>query len=182
MVYDKHTHHSIASHPALAARSFLISSFGKTYHVTGWKVGYVAAPMAMMKEFRKVHQFNVFTVNTPMQYGLAKYLQNADHYLSLPSFYQSKRDYFQSGLQATGFKLLPAPATYFQCVNYTDLNIPQSKLGEAEFCTWLTSEIGVAAIPVSAFYASPVESGVIRFCFAKKEQTLSDALVRLQSL
>ena len=182
MVYDKHTHHSIASHPALAARSFLISSFGKTYHVTGWKVGYVAAPMAMMKEFRKVHQFNVFTVNTPMQYGLAKYLQNADHYLSLPSFYQSKRDYFQSGLQATGFKLLPVPATYFQCVNYTDLNIPQSKLGEAEFCTWLTSEIGVAAIPVSAFYASPVESGVIRFCFAKKEQTLSDALVRLQSL
>ncbi len=182
MVYDKHTHHSIASHPALAARSFLISSFGKTYHVTGWKVGYVAAPMAMMKEFRKVHQFNVFTVNTPMQYGLAKYLQNADHYLSLPSFYQSKRDYFQSGLQATSFKLLPAPATYFQCVNYTDLNIPQSKLGEAEFCTWLTSEIGVAAIPVSAFYASPVESGVIRFCFAKKEQTLSDALVRLQSL
>ena len=182
MVYDKHTHQSIASHPALAARSFLISSFGKTYHVTGWKVGYVAAPMAMMKEFRKVHQFNVFTVNTPMQYGLAKYLQNADHYLSLPSFYQSKRDYFQSGLQATGFKLLPVPATYFQCVNYTDLNIPQSKLGEAEFCTWLTSEIGVAAIPVSAFYASPVESGVIRFCFAKKEQTLSDALVRLQSL
>lgn len=182
MVYDKHTHHSIASHPALAARSFLISSFGKTYHVTGWKVGYVAAPMAMMTEFRKVHQFNVFTVNAPMQYGLAKYLQNADHYLSLPSFYQSKRDYFQSGLQATGFKLLPAPATYFQCVNYTDLNIPQSKLGEAEFCTWLTSEIGVAAIPVSAFYASPVESGVIRFCFAKKEQTLSDALVRLQSL
>lgn len=182
MVYDKHTHQSIASHPALAARSFLISSFGKAYHVTGWKVGYVAAPMAMMKEFRKVHQFNVFTVNTPMQYGLAKYLQNADHYLSLPSFYQSKRDYFQSGLQATGFKLLPVPATYFQCVNYTDLNIPQSKLCEAEFCTWLTSEIGVTAIPVSAFYASPVESGVIRFCFAKKEQTLFDALVRLQSL
>jgi methionine aminotransferase len=182
MVYDGHTHHSIASHPALAARSFLISSFGKTYHVTGWKVGYVAAPVAMMREFRKVHQFNVFTVNTPMQYGLAKYLKNADHYLNLPSFYQSKRDYFQTGLQATGFKLLPAPATYFQCVNYTNLNIPQSKWGEAEFCSWLTSEIGVAAIPVSAFYASPVESGVIRFCFAKKEQTLSDALARLQSL
>lgn len=182
MVYDGHVHQSIASHPALAARSFLISSFGKTYHVTGWKVGYVAAPAAMMREFRKVHQFNVFTVNTPMQYGLAKYLKNENHYLSLPSFYQSKRDYFQTGLQATGFKLLPAPATYFQCVNYTDLDIPQSKLSEAEFCAWLTSEIGVAAIPVSAFYAAPVESGVIRFCFAKKEQTLSNALTRLQSL
>ena len=182
MVYDGHVHQSIASHPALAARSFLISSFGKTYHVTGWKVGYVAAPAAMMGEFRKVHQFNVFTVNTPMQYGLAKYLKNENHYLSLPSFYQSKRDYFQTGLQATGFKLLPAPATYFQCINYTELDIPQSKLSEAEFCSWLTTEIGVAAIPVSAFYAAPVESGVIRFCFAKKEQTLSDALMRLQSL
>ena len=182
MVYDGHVHQSIASHPALAARSFLISSFGKTYHVTGWKVGYVAAPAAMMREFRKVHQFNVFTVNTPMQYGLAKYLKNENHYLSLPSFYQSKRDYFQTGLQTTGFKLLPAAATYFQCVNYTDLDIPQSKLSEAEFCAWLTSEIGVAAIPVSAFYAAPVESGVIRFCFAKKEQTLSNALTRLQSL
>ena len=182
MVYDGHVHQSIASHPALAARSFLISSFGKTYHVTGWKVGYVAAPAAMMREFRKVHQFNVFTVNTPMQYGLAKYLKNENHYLSLPSFYQSKRDYFQTGLQATGFKLLPAPAMYFQCVNYTNLDIPQSKLSEAEFCAWLTSEIGVAAIPVSAFYAAPVESGVIRFCFAKKEQTLSNALARLQSL
>ncbi len=182
MVFDGHTHQSIASHPALAARSFLISSFGKTYHVTGWKIGYVAAPSAMMKEFRKVHQFNVFTVNTPMQYGLAKYLQNADHYLSLSSFYQSKRDYFKSGLQNTAFKLLPAPATYFQCVNYSDLNIPQSKMSEADFCAWLTTKIGVAAIPVSAFYATPVQSGVIRFCFAKKEQTLSNALKRLQTL
>ena len=182
MVFDGHTHQSIASHPTLAARSFLISSFGKTYHVTGWKVGYVAAPAAMMKEFRKVHQFNVFTVNTPMQYGLANYLKNADHYLKLPSFYQSKRDYFKKGLQNTGFKLLPSPATYFQCVNYTDLQIPQSKLNEADFCSWLTTKIGVAAIPVSAFYAKPVESGVIRFCFAKKEQTLSDALARLQTL
>ena len=182
MVYDGHQHQSIATHPGLAARSFLISSFGKTYHVTGWKVGYVAAPAAMMREFRKVHQFNVFTVNTPMQYGLAKYLQHADHYLSLPSFYQAKRDYFKHGLQGTGFKLLPAPATYFQCVNYTNLHIPQSKLSEADFCTWLTTEIGVAAIPVSAFYENPVESGVIRFCFAKKEQTLTNALQRLQSL
>ncbi|QWD99588.1 aminotransferase class I/II-fold pyridoxal phosphate-dependent enzyme [Polynucleobacter sp. JS-Mosq-20-D10] len=182
MVFDGHQHISIASHPELAARSFLISSFGKTYHVTGWKMGYVAAPAAMMKEFRKVHQFNVFTVNTPMQYGLAKYLKNADHYLGLPSFYQAKRDYFSQGLQQTKFKLLPAPASYFQCVNYTKLGIPQAKLSEADFCSWLTTEIGVAAIPVSAFYAKPVESGVIRFCFAKKEKTLSTALERLQTL
>ena len=182
MVFDGHQHISIASHPELAARSFLISSFGKTYHVTGWKVGYVAAPAAMMKEFRKVHQFNVFTVNTPMQYGLAKYLKNADHYLGLPSFYQAKRDYFRKGLQQTRFKLLPAPASYFQCVNYTELGISQTSLSEADFCSWLTTEIGVAAIPVSTFYAKPIESGVIRFCFAKEEKTLSSALERLQTL
>ena len=182
MVFDGHQHISIASHPELAARSFLISSFGKTYHVTGWKIGYVAAPAAMMKEFRKVHQFNVFTVNTPMQYGLAKYLKNADHYLGLPSFYQAKRDYFRKGLQQTRFKLLPAPASYFQCVNYTELGISQASLSEADFCSWLTIEIGVAAIPVSTFYAKPIESGVIRFCFAKEEKTLSSALERLQTL
>lgn len=182
MVFDGHQHISIASHPELAARSFLICSFGKTYHVTGWKMGYIAAPAAMMTEFRKVHQFNVFTVNTPMQYGLAEYLKNADHYLGLPPFYQAKRDYFRQGLQQTKFKLLPAPASYFQCVNYTELGIPQAKLSEADFCSWLTTEIGVAAIPVSAFYAKPVESGVIRFCFAKEEKTLLNALERLQTL
>ena len=182
MVFDGQSHISVANHPELAARSFLISSFGKTFHVTGWKVGYVAAPAAMMKEFRKVHQFNVFTVNTPMQYGIAKYLKQADHYLGLPSFYQAKRDYFSKGLEQVGFKLLPVAATYFQCANYTTLDIAQSKMSEAEFCTWLTSEIGVAAIPVSAFYAKPMESGVIRFCFAKKEETLSAALARLQTL
>jgi methionine aminotransferase len=183
MVFDGLNHVSIASHPELAARSFLISSFGKTYHVTGWKVGYVAAPEKMMHEFRKVHQFNVFTVNTPMQHGLAEYLKNADHYEGLASFYQAKRDYFSRGLkETTSFKLLPAPASYFQCVNYTELDIPQAKMSEADFCFWLTAEIGVAAIPVSAFYAQPVESGVIRFCFAKKEETLSAALKRLQTL
>ncbi len=182
MVYDSAKHHSIASHPELAARSFLISSFGKTYHVTGWKVGYVAAPSSLMTEFRKVHQFNVFTVNTPMQYGLASYLADASHYLSLPAFYQAKRDFFRAGLSATRFKLLPTPGTYFQCVDYTALNIPEVKLNEADFCQWLTTAIGVAAIPVSAFYEQATESGVIRFCFAKQEQTLSSALQRLQTL
>ena len=182
MVYDGAKHHSVASHPELAARSFLISSFGKTYHVTGWKVGYVAAPPAMTKEFRKVHQFNVFTVNTPMQFGLAAYLSNAALYLNLPDFYQAKRDFFRAGLSKTKLKLLPTPGTYFQCVDYSSLNIPQAKLNEADFCKWLTSEVGVAAIPVSAFYDQPTESGVIRFCFAKQEQTLTNALERLQTL
>jgi len=182
MVFDGAKHHSVASHPPLAARSFLISSFGKTYHVTGWKVGYVAAPALMTAEFRKVHQFNVFTVNTPMQYGLAAYLQEHNHYLQLPDFYQAKRDFFRQGLESTKLKALPTPGTYFQCVDYSSLNIPQSQLNEADFCKWLTMEIGVAAIPVSAFYQETVNSGVIRFCFAKKEQTLEEALKRLQSL
>ena len=182
MVYDGAAHHSVASHPELAARSFLISSFGKTYHVTGWKVGYVAAPPALTKEFRKVHQFNVFTVNTPVQYGLASYLADASHYLNLPAFYQAKRDFFRAGLEKTQFKLLPTPGTYFQCADYSALNIPQATLNEAEFCKWLTTQVGVAAIPVSAFYDRPTESGVIRFCFAKQEQTLAAALQRLQSL
>ena len=182
MVYDGAVHHSVASHPELAARSFLISSFGKTYHVTGWKVGYVAAPSALSKEFRKVHQFNVFTVNTPMQYGLASYLTDASHYLNLPAFYQAKRDFFGAGLAKTKFKLLPTPGTYIQCADYSALNIPEAKLSEADFCKWLTTKVGVAAIPVSAFYDQPTESGVIRFCFAKQEQTLLTALQRLQSL
>ncbi len=182
MVYDGVKHHSVASHPELAARSFLISSFGKTYHVTGWKVGYVAAPPALTNEFRKVHQFNVFTVNTPMQYGLAAYLVDPTHYLSLPAFYQAKRDFFRDGLSATRFKLLPTPGTYFQCVDYSSLAIPQAKLNEADFCKWLTAKIGVAAIPVSAFYEQPTESGVIRFCFAKQEQTLTNALQRLLNI
>ncbi len=182
MVYDGASHYSVASHPLLAARSFLISSFGKTYHVTGWKVGYVAAPPTLSKEFRKVHQFNVFTVNTPMQYGLASYLTDASHYLNLPAFYQAKRDFFRAGLSHTGFTLLPSPGTYFQCVDYSALNIPQAKFNEADFCKWLTTQVGVAAIPVSAFYDQATESGVIRFCFAKQEQTLSNALQRLQSL
>ncbi|MBU3617191.1 methionine aminotransferase [Polynucleobacter sp. JS-Polo-80-F4] len=182
MVYDGAKHHSVASHPELAARSFLVSSFGKTFHVTGWKVGYVAAPPSLTKEFRKVHQFNVFAVNTPMQYGLASYLSDEKQYLNLPAFYQAKRDVFRAGLNPTKFKLLPTPGSYFQCADYSALGIPQAKLNEADFCKWLTTEVGVAAIPVSAFYDQATESGVIRFCFAKQEQTLAHALQRLQTL
>ncbi len=178
MVYDGAPHESVSRYPELAERSFVVSSFGKTFHVTGWKIGYVAAPAALTAEFRKVHQFNVFTVNTPMQIGLAHYLEDPTPYLELPAFYQKKRDFFRAGLADTRFSLLPCDGTYFQCVDYSAI----SDMPEAEFSQWLTSEIGVAAIPVSAFYHESHESGVVRFCFAKKEETLALALDRLRKL
>jgi methionine transaminase len=178
MVYDGAPHESVSRYPELASRSFVVSSFGKTFHVTGWKVGYVAAPVALTAEFRKVHQFNVFTVNTPMQVGLAHYLEDPKPYLDLPAFYQKKRDFFRAGLANSRFSLLPCDGTYFQCVDYSKI----SDMPEAEFSQWLTSEIGVAAIPVSAFYHESHESGVVRFCFAKKEETLALALERLGKL
>ncbi len=178
MVYDGVPHASVARIPELARRAFVVSSFGKTYHVTGWKVGYVAAPAALSAEFRKVHQFNVFTVNTPVQHGLAAYMADPRPYLELPAFYQHKRDLFRAGLARTRFKLLPCQGTYFQCVDYSAI----SDLPEAEFAKWLTGEIGVAAIPVSAFYSQPHESGVVRFCFAKRDETLRLALERLSTL
>lgn len=182
MVYDGVRHQSAACFPGLAARSFVVSSFGKTYHVTGWKVGYVAAPAALTAEFRKVHQFNVFTVNTPMQYGLAAYMADAAHHEALPGFYQRKRDLFRAGLMRTRFKLLPAEGTYFQCVDFSALNVPERNLRDAEFCEWLTTEVGVAAIPLSAFYGNGLGQNVIRFCFAKKDETLNAALDRLARL
>jgi methionine aminotransferase len=178
MVYDNQRHESMSRHPELAKRTFINSSFGKTYHVTGWKMGYVAAPAALTTEFRKVHQFNVFTSNTPMQYGLAAYMKNPMPYLELPAFYQRKRDLFRAGLAKTRFKLLPSDGTFFQCVEYGDI----SDLSEAEFCKWLTIEMGVTAIPISAFYNQPKESGIVRFCFAKKDETLHQALERLATL
>jgi methionine aminotransferase len=178
MVFDGVAHVSAASIPALAARSFVVSSFGKTYHVTGWKVGYVVAPAALMAEFRKVHQFNVFTVNTPMQHGLARYMAEPRHYLQLPAFYQRKRDLFRQGLQQTRLRMLPSEGSYFQCVDYSQV----SDLGEAAFCQWLTVEIGVAAIPLSAFYADGYEQRIARLCFAKRDETLSSALSRLKKL
>ena len=181
MVFDAdkgQIHQSAARFPALAARAFIVSSFGKTYHVTGWKVGYVAAPAALTAEFRKVHQFNVFTVNTPVQYGLASYMANESAYLDLPAFYQRKRDLFRAGLARTRFKLLPSEGSYFQCVDISDV----SDLNEADFCKWLTTEIGVAAIPLSAFYGNGFDQRVVRFCFAKKDDTLNAALARLAKL
>ncbi len=178
MVFDGQQHQSAARFAGLAARAFIVSSFGKTYHVTGWKVGYVAAPAFLTAEFRKVHQFNVFTVNTPVQYGLAQYMQNPAPYLELPAFYQRKRNLFRAGLEKTRFKLLPSQGSYFQCVDISEV----SDLGEADFCKWLTSEVGVAAIPLSAFYGDGFDQRVVRFCFAKQDATLLAALERLQKL
>ena len=178
MVFDGERHESVARHPGLAERSFIVSSFGKTYHVTGWKVGYVAAPAALMAEFRKVHQFNVFTVNTPMQHALAAYMADPAPYLELPAFYQRKRDLFQSGLAGTRFRLLPSQGSYFQCVDYSAI----SDLGEVDFCRWLTTQVGVAAIPLSVFYSDGTDRRLARFCFAKRDETLNVALDRLSRL
>jgi methionine aminotransferase len=178
MVFDGEPHLSACRYPALAERAFVISSFGKTCHVTGWKVGYCVAPAALSAEFRKVHQFNVFTVNTPVQHGLAAYMADPRPYLELAAFYQKKRDLFREGLSGTRFRLYPSQGTYFQLVDYSAI----SDLPEAEFAKWLTAEIGVAAIPLSAFYDAPVEHGIVRFCFAKKDETLRLALDRLATL
>jgi methionine aminotransferase len=179
MVYDGVPHESVARHADLAARAFIVSSFGKTYHVTGWKVGYVAAPAALTAEFRKVHQFNVFTVNTPMQHALAAYMADATPYLQLPAFYAAKRDRFRAGLASTRLKLLPSAGSYFQCVDYSAV---RDDLDETPMCEWLTREVGVAAIPLSAFYGSGFEQRIVRFCFAKKDETLDLALERLAKL
>ncbi|WP_333707120.1 pyridoxal phosphate-dependent aminotransferase [Ottowia beijingensis] len=182
MVFAPLRHESVARYPGLAARSFIVSSFGKTYHVTGWKIGYVAAPAALTAEFRKVHQFCVFTVNTPMQLGLASYMQDPAPYLNLPAFYAAKRDLFRAGLARTKFRLLPCEGTYFQSVAIDQLAVPERELSEADFCQWLTREIGVAAIPLSAFYGDGFDQKVVRFCFAKKDDTLRAALERLARL
>ena len=178
MVFDGAPHRSACRYPRLAARSFVISSFGKTYHVTGWKVAYCAAPAELSAELRKVHQFMVFTVNTPAQHGLAAYMADPGPYLGLAAFYQRKRDLFREGLARTRLRLLPCEGTYFQLVDYTAV----SALPEAEFSKWLTAEIGVAAIPLSAFFSEPVERGIVRFCFAKQDATLRLALERLARL
>ncbi len=178
MVFDGLPHVSAASVPALAARAFIVSSFGKTYHVTGWKVGYVLAPAPLSAEFRKVHQFNVFTVNTPMQHALARYMADPAPYLQLPGFYQRKRDLFLAGLQRSRLRPLHTQGSYFQLVDYSAV----SALPEADFCHWLTREAGVAAIPMSAFYDGGYEQGLVRLCFAKRDETLAAALERLQRL
>ncbi|MCS6996668.1 MAG: methionine aminotransferase [Casimicrobiaceae bacterium] len=181
MVYDGEPHVSAAAIAALRERSFVVSSFGKTLHVTGWKLGCVLAPAPLTAEFRKVHQFTVFTANSAMQQGIAEYLADPTPWRQLPAFYQAKRDRFLAGLKRTALRPLPCEGSYFVCTRYDD--VPRLRdLDERAVCEWLTREIGVAAIPLSSFYAAPTEQKIIRFCFAKRETTLDEALARLARL
>jgi methionine aminotransferase len=175
LIYDGATHHSMARYPELQQRSFIVASFGKPFHATGWKVGYCMAPAYLMQEFRKIHQFLVFAVNTPIQYAITEYLKNEQTYLGLADFFQQKRDYFRQGLAQTRFELLPCHGSYFQSVRYS--NITDEK--DADFVLRLTKEFGVAAIPVSAFYSKGIDHHVLRFCFAKRQETLDKAVDRL---
>lgn len=179
IIFDGVQHVSLSTRPTLAARSFVISSFGKTTHTTGWKIGYCCAPKHMTTELRKVHQFMVFTVPSPFQHALATYTADSSTYLTLPHFYQCKRDYLSDGLQNTRFKVLPSPGTFFLLADYSDISDQQ----EADFAIWLTKTHGVTVIPVSAFYQSsdaPASNHqLIRFCFAKQEATLDLAIERL---
>jgi methionine aminotransferase len=169
IVFDGHQHQSVARFPGLAERSFVVSSFGKTYHVTGWKMGYVLAPKELMTEFRKVHQFNVFVTNGPLQHALAEYMENRDAYLSLAAFYQKKRDFFLAGVKSSRFKPLPSRGTFFQNLAYDAISDER----DADLAIRLTKEKGIASIPVSVFYRQPPPHKVLRFCFAKSEETLA---------
>lgn len=178
IVFDGERHASLVGNHALAARSLVVSSFGKTYHITGWKIAYIVGPAVLMAEFRKVHQFNVFTVHTPSQLALAEYMQEASRHLGLAAFYQNKRDFFRSLLAATAFRLLPCRGSYFQLADYSAI----SDRPDREFAEWMTREIGVAVIPVSVFYGGGRDDRVVRFCFAKSEETLLAAAERMRKL
>ncbi|MGH1436776.1 MAG: methionine aminotransferase [Lewinella sp.] len=171
LVYDGQRHYSLLDFPALFKRGFATYSFGKTFHSTGWKVGYCLAPDYLMKEFRKIHQFNVFSVNTPVQYALADYLKNPDTYGNLSSFYQQKRDFLLQRLEGLPLQPLPCAGTYFQLFDYRQI----SNAPDLEFASWLTTEIGVAVIPVSAFRSVESDERVVRICFAKTEEVLTAA-------
>ena len=181
MVFDGALHQSALRRPALAARTIHVASFGKTLHVTGWKIGYVIAPEKLTNAIRAVHQFNTFTVATPLQLGIASYLNTHPNATDeLPYFYQAKRDKFKQGLQNTPLSTLPSEGTYFQLVDYSHIST-YAHMSDTEFATHLTTQIGVAAIPLSPFYGTPPShQKIVRFCFAKKDETLEHALSRLQ--
>jgi methionine aminotransferase len=179
LTFDGAVHESVLKYPELYARSFVVFSFGKVFHATGWKMGYTLAPESLMKEFRKIHQFLSFTCNTPMQVALAEHLKDADAYLSLPNFFEAKRDLFLEGMQSLPFTIHKATrGSYFQLVGYEQI----SDLPDKEFAVWLTKEYGVATIPVSAFNHQGKDDKLIRFCFAKKEETILAAMDRLAAL
>ncbi len=175
IVFDQHTHESIICYPSLAARSYVVSSFGKTYHTTGWKIGYCLAPAALSREFQRVHQFLTFSSNTPIQLAYADILDREDLYHGLASFYQEKRDAFLSYMDGSRFSPVPCSGTYFQMMQYNAI----SNLPDIEFARWMTIKHGVASIPVSVFYHTKTDHNVVRFCFAKKVETLERAAEKL---
>jgi len=175
IIFDGFEHQSVARYPKLAERSLVISSFGKTFHTTGWKMGYCIAPENLMKEFRKVHQFVVYAVNTPIQYAVAEFLKKEELYLSLGDFYQQKRDFFIKLMQETRFKFIPAKGTYFQIMDYSQISQEKDTL----FAERLTREHGVASIPVSVFNHDLADHKLLRFCFAKSEETMEQAAEKL---
>lgn len=178
LIFDGIAHQSILRYPGLLERSFVCSSFGKTYHCTGWKLGYCISSPALMKEFRKVHQFNCFSCDSPKQVAIAEYIKNEEAYLSLGPFLQKKRDLFRELMKATPFKCIPSHGSYFECYSYTDFSAESDK----DLAIRLTKEYGIATIPVSAFYKEGIDNKVLRFCFAKKEETLEKAVAKLTML
>jgi methionine aminotransferase len=175
LIFDEKKHHSVIKYPTLYARSFACYSFGKVYHCTGWKLGYCVAPPELMKEFRKIHQFNCFSCNAPVQYALSEILKAPAHYLELGKMLQHKRDYLKDRLKETPLKPLPSYGSYFQLYSYEGVD----QANEHDYAVKLTKEAGVTTIPVSAFISIPQYNKVLRFCFAKKEETLDVAAERL---
>jgi len=171
IIFDKIEHQSVCRYPRLAERSLVVSSFGKTFHTTGWKMGYVLAPENLTVEFRKSHQFVVFAVNTPIQYAVADFLKDKDNYIHLPDFYQQKRNYFNNALKSSRFKITPSSGTYFQLLDYSRISDEK----EEDFAIRLTKEFKIASVPVSVFYHKKVENKILRFCFAKGEDTMNKA-------
>lgn len=175
ITFEGKPHLTLAKYPELRERTFIVGSFGKLLHITGWKTGYVCAPQELMTEFRKAHQFNVFCVNTPAQFAIAKYLQNVDNFKTISAFFQTKRDYLKNALQETSFQLLDCEGTYFLSAHFGAISDAEEK----DFCYWLTKEHKVATIPFSAFYRDKTDEKVIRFCFAKEQKTLDKAIEKL---
>ena len=178
IVFDGSSHESVSKYEDLASRSLVCASFGKTFHVTGWKMGYCAAPDHLMKEFQKIHEFNVFCANHPMQRALATYLQSPEHYMALGNFFEEKRDYFLAGLEGSRFKFIPSKGTYFQLLDYSQI----SDENDVQFAKRLTVEKGVASIPISVFNKDQADHKQLRFCFAKKNETLEKATEILRSI
>lgn len=171
IIFDKYEHQSVARFPDLAQRSFVIYSFGKTFHNTGWKMGYCLAPELLTTEFRKVHQYIAFSANTPLQYALASYMEDSKNYSDIAQMYQEKRDIFNKYLSGSRFKIRPSSGTYFQMLDYSAITDEKDK----DFAIRLTKEFKVASVPVSVFYSVPIDNKMLRFCFAKKEETLEKA-------